>query len=317
MTARKLIIDADPGLGDAAAIALALCDPRLEVLGLTATGGQVSGKDAFSNLQAIVTCIDPKLWPRFGYSEADAAVVLDAQDKTGLLVHRGEGLGDCDTIEASRHQPTDSARLMIELVKAHPGEVTILTLGPLTNLQLAMQRWPDFLNQLGGLICCGGSLSGQGDASATAEFNIYADPEAARAVLTARCTKTMVPLETCQDLILTFDQYDSLPIDEYSRLGRFLSQVLPCALRETRKQIGREEIELREVVALAAIAHPNLFDRTSMCVDVELSGELTRGMTVFDMRGIERWATNIDVLTNVDTHGMSDYLIRLILASHM
>ncbi len=315
MAAKKLIIDADPGVGDAIAIALALSDPSIDVLAVTATGGTTSGEQAFRNLQTIVCMLDPPRWPRLGWSSSPSVSLPERSTQTGILQHDGlHGLGDCEVIEAIPHAPTDSAKLLVDLVRDNPGDVTLLTLGPLTNLELAVERHSEFLQQLKELVCFGGSLGGIGNVTAAAEFNIYADPESARHVLTSPATKTLVPFDVSNQFGLTFDQYDALDIDQFSRLGQFLSKCLPYALRESRNQLGREGLLLPEVVGLAAITCPRLFERQSMEMDVEISGELTRGMTVFNRRGLGRPNPNIDVLSKVDTVGVRDYVTRLIRA---
>jgi inosine-uridine nucleoside N-ribohydrolase len=313
MPAEKLIIDADPGIGDAITIALALSDPNLEVLAVTACGGRTSGEQAFRNLQTVLSIVDPPRWPRLGWSSAPSVAMPPDPHKAGILLRDGtEGLGECETIEAPPHQPTDSFKLLSDLVREYPDQITLLTLGPLTNLFLAQERHADFLPQLKGLICLGGSVAVGGNVTAAAEFNIYADPEAARFVLTYPATKTLVPLDVSLRFGLSFEEYDSLNIDPYTRLGQFLVQTLPYSLRQSRTQLGKEGIELPGIVALAAVSHPRLFEQESLPMDVELSGELTRGMTVFDRRGANVWEANIDVLTGIEPAGVRDYMIRLI-----
>lgn len=316
MSARKLIIDADPGIGDAIAIALALCDPDLEVLALTTTGGRVSGTQAFRHIQTVLSIIDPPRWPRLGASQLSECTPPDHPGKSGLLPNGHDRLADCPKIGAELHQPHDSAKLLVDLVKQYQHEVTLLTLGPLTNLAVASELWPELRAHLQHVVCLAGSL-GMGDATAVSEFNIFADPEAARKVIRAQAPLTIIPLETASSLILTFDDFDQLPIDEFSRLGRLLHQTMPYLLRETRNQLGREEIDLREVAALAAVAHPNLFETESLELDIELTGELTRGMTVIDRRGVVDTEFAIDVATHASLEGVRDYMLRLIQASSL
>lgn len=316
MPRQKVIIDADPGIGDAVAVALALSDPTLEVIALTACGGLVTGEQAFRNLQTIVSIVDPPLWPRIGWSDSPAGGMTDSPALSRLLKGSGKySLGDCEQIAAPLHQPNDSAKLMAELVRLHPGEITILTLGPLTNILHAFERDGDFLDDVKHLMILGGSLNGQGDVTAAAEYNVFANTEAAQEILTSMANKTLIPIETSHQLELSFDEYDQLNVDEFSRLGRLLEQLIPFALRSARNQLGQEGIVLPEVLALAAISHPELFEQTPMTVNVELSGELTRGMTVFDRRGLPHWKENIEVLTEVDLSGVKDYMLRLIAAA--
>ncbi|TWT50059.1 Pyrimidine-specific ribonucleoside hydrolase RihA [Thalassoglobus neptunius] len=312
----KVIIDADPGIGDAVAITLALMDPQIEVVALTSCAGLVSGDQAFRNLQTIISMVDPPLWPRLGWSNGKSFRVEDSPVFSGILSGHGEsGLGDCRPIAAPLHQPTDSVKLMVELVRAHPGELTLLTLGPLTNVLGAFERSSEFLSELKQLRILGGSVSAGGDVTACAELNMLADPVAAKAILTSPANKTLLPLDTSHQFELSFDQYSQLGVDGFSRLGRLLNELIPFALRISRTQLGREGILLPEVMAVASISHSELFEQRPMVCDVELTGELTRGMTVFDRRPVPHWKQNIEVLTEVDTVGVLDYMLRLIASS--
>lgn len=311
--ADKLIIDADPGIGDAVAIALALQEPSVEVVALTATGGRTSGDNATHNLEAIVSLLDPDRWPKIGCSDLPpAAVPKDRNSADPRLLDGPRGLGEWETPAVSLHQRHESPKLLAELVRNHPHEITLLTLGPLTNVQLACDWHPDFFNDLKALVSLGGSIAGHGDVTAAAEFNVFGNPEAARVVLGYPAAKTLVPLETSRRLLVSFEQYDRWGIEVLSRLGQLFDQIVPYALRASRQYLGIEGIVLSEVVGLAAIVEPRLFVRESMSVDVELNGELTRGMTVFDRRTIDQSQSNIEVLTDVDAQGVLDFMSRLI-----
>ncbi len=310
--ATKLVIDADPGIGDALAIALALVDPAIDLVGVTGTPGRVSGQHASRNVQAVVEWLDPPKWPRFGASTGPACggEAVDPVRTTGR-----HGLGDFEPAVAELHSPRESAKLLVDLTREMPNEVTLLTLGPLTNVQLASELDPAFLDRLNLLVCSAGCLQG-GDVTAAAEFNVYADPEAARNVLLSPATKTLVPIDVTSQAVLTYDQYDRL-VDEESTnpLDRLLANLLPFAFRSNHEHFGIEGVLLHEVAALATIAHPRFATHEAMAVDVETSGELTRGMTVFDHRGVARWQTNIEVVTDVDTQGVLDFTTAAVRAS--
>ena len=310
--AQKVIIDADPGIGDAVAIALALIDPQIEVVGLTAVAGRVSGADATRNIQAIVEAVDPPKWPRLGSSTALAPPSWSDSLTSSIALNGRTGLGDWKFNVAELHRPHESAKLLVELVRADPDEITLLTLGPLTNVELACERASDFLGLLNGLVCLGGTVESGGDVTAAAEFNVFSDAEAARSVLGSPATKTLVPLDVSNRLVLTFEQFNRLSTPKTSRVCRFLGALLPFAFRAHHEHLGQEGVHLNELVALAAISSPRLFQSQSMAIDVETSGELTRGMTIFDRRGIPQWQTNIDVLREVDALGAFDYLARIV-----
>ncbi|MEX0716707.1 MAG: nucleoside hydrolase [Planctomycetaceae bacterium] len=309
--AQKIIIDADPGIGDALALAVALFDSELDVLGVTATAGTVSGPVAARNAQAIVEALDPPKWPRLGCSDAEQPVVdlnFGSKAFSPAALNGESGLGDFQFAVADLHHQRESAKVMIDLVRDNPHEVTLLTLGPLTNVHLACERAPEFLELIRSLVCFAGSVQVGGDVTAAAEFNVYADPVAARNVLRSPATKTMVPLDVSRKAVLTFEQASRLPQGEDSRVGRLLQSLLPYAFRASHQHLGLEGVRLNELVALAAVSRPRLFATRAMDVDVETRGELTRGMTVFDRRGIRNWQTNIEVAYEVDGQGVIDYL---------
>jgi inosine-uridine nucleoside N-ribohydrolase len=307
----KLVIDADPGIGDALAIALALLDPDVDLLGVTAVAGRVSGQEATRNVQGLVEFLDPPKWPRFGASDESVRASGAAPGERGN-VGGPHGLGDFDPQVAELHSPRESAKLLVDLVRDQPNEIVLLTLGPLTNVQLALELSPDILSRLNSIVCLAGTLT-SGDVTATAEFNVHADPEAARNVLLSPATKTLVPVDVAGRSVLTFDQYDRLIGDEAdSRLDQLLRDMLPFAFRANHERLGIEGVRLHEVAALASIVHPRFAEREAMCVDVETAGELTRGMTVFDRRGVNQWQTNIDTLTAIDGQGVLDYFARVV-----
>ena len=308
--AHKLIIDTDPGIGDAIALAVALLDPELDVLGVTATAGCVSGAAASRNVQAIVEHLDPSKWPRIGCADGKVASFgtdVGAHPVTLTDLNGPSGLGDWEFRVADLHHRHESAKLMVDIARSEPNEVTLLTLGPLTNLELACERAPDFLQLLKEIVVFGGTVSGAGDVTAAAEFNVYSNPEAARNVLGSPATKTLVPLDVTRRFVLTFEQYDRVKPKDPSLTGQLLEQLLPFAFRAHHQHLGLEGVALNEIVALAAISRPRLFETEAMAVDVETTGELTRGMTVFDRRGIPQWQANIDVLTDFDQQGVLDY----------
>jgi inosine-uridine nucleoside N-ribohydrolase len=303
--ARKLIIDTDPGIDDAVALTLALFDPRLEVVAVTAVGGNVPPEIATRNVQVILEQLDPPRWPRVGSaSEPDGGLPTDARH-----IHGADGLGNSgfDVSELQHRHPAD--KVICDEVRAAPDEVTILALGPLTNLARAFQRDPTIVSQVGQIVMMGGAVTAPGNVTPAAEFNIFCDPASARSVFQSRITKTLVPLDVTSQVLLTYDLLDQLP-DVATRVGAFLRKILPFAFRTYHQRLGMEEIHLHDVVALAAVSHPELFQSRPMSGDVETVGELTVGATIFDRRPRPERQPNLDVVESVDATAVVDYLLR-------
>jgi inosine-uridine nucleoside N-ribohydrolase len=311
---RKLVIDVDPGIGDAFAAVLALLDPDLDVLALTATAGAVSGAVATRNLHAVVAQVDPPKWPRIGAARASAAWDAPMRVAHGSLLdvlHGPTGLGDMEVVVPELHHQHESSKVLIDMVKDNPHQVTLLTLGPLSNVVAACERAPDFLHLLGGLVCLGGSISAGGDITAAAETNMYLNPEAARTVLAAPEAKTLVPLDVTGKVNLTYEQFQHMAAAEVPAAA-FLRQLLPFSFRAHHQHLGIEGIWLREVVALALVSRPHLVRLQPMPVDGETQGELTRGMTVFERRRERQTRASVNVAVEVDAQGVIDYATQVL-----
>lgn len=315
---QKVMIDADPGVSDALAIALALADPELDVVALTAVGGRVSAAQASCNLMTLLEQVDPPRFPRIGVADLHEAEFERARfgERFGPDADldrrlQGEsGLGDWPVGNAQLHHPRSAAKLMVETTREFPGQVTLITLGPLSNVAMAMELDPEFPARLGGLVSYAGTLDGPGDIAPIAEFNVSFNPLAARHVLRAPTTKTLLPLNIARKAVLTFDRVQQLPLSDDSNRERLLRSLLGFALRAQHEQLGMEGLWLHDLAAIAAVSQPRLFSRQQLGVDVETEGQLGRGCTVFDRRPRPRWRPNIDVLTEMEMHGVLDYVCR-------
>ena len=310
-----MIIDADPGIADAVAIAFSLLEPDLDVLAVTATAGAVSARNATRNVQAIVEAVDPKKRPRLGRCTEDEERCQRVACPVTSQLNGANGLGDRVVDVPELHHQHESSRLLLELVREHPHKITLLTLGPLTNLQFAYERAPDFLDQLHSVVILGGTVHGNGDVTAAAEFNIFGNPEAARLVLKHPCSKLLVPLDTSLRPVLSFDRYQHSSWSE-TPLSQLLHDLMSYLLRQHRHVMGVEGIALQTLVGLATVARPRLVDFATMSVDVETTGELTRGMTVFDSRPNSAMHENIEVVTEVDSTGVLEYFDQCVHRCH-
>lgn len=305
MPAKKIVIDADPGVGDALAIILALLDPDLDVLGVTATSGAVGTAQATRNIQSIVHHVDPGKWPRVGGATIEIPPIELLTGTCPEEINGPSGLGEYEPMVADLHHRVDAPRLLIDLVRENPHEVTVLTLGPLTNIQAAIERAPEFIDQIGSLVSLAGAVGAGGDATAVAEYNVFRNPDAASHVLRSPITKTLIPLDVALRPILTFDRTHLFPARE-SLLGRLLHGMVPFALRAMHEHRGMEGLPLQEVAALASISRSQLVHTDRASIEIELNGKLTRGMTVVDRRRVSR-LVNANVATEIDSQGVLDY----------
>jgi purine nucleosidase len=302
---RKVIIDCDPGIDDAVALCMALFEPRLEVVGVTAVQGNIPADQACRNVQAIIEQLDPPRFPRVGAASPHD----DAPGVDGTRLHGRDGLGNAGFRVSQLHHQRPSDKIIVDEVRSAPEQVTIVCLGPLTNLALALKREPGFVSLVDRIIITGGSVTSGGNITAAAELNMFIDAMAARTVFRSPTTKTLIPLDVTQKVAFSLDVLNELP-PETNRAGRFLRRVLPFSFRAHHQELGRESIYLHGAVALLAIVHPELFTTVEMAGDVETRGDLTTGATVFDRRAKPLWLTNMEVATKIDASAAKDSILR-------
>lgn len=301
--ARKVILDVDPGVDDCLAICLALADPRLEVVAITAVAGNVNGEQATRNVQAILDRIDPARWPRTGAALAEDTLNVDRRHLNG-----DDGLSGSHFEISELHHRHASDKVICDEVRSAPGEVSIFALGPLTNIAAALQRDPNLADQIGHLIIRGGTLSGPGDVTASAEFNFYCNSQAAQSVVRSPVTKTLVPLDLTHQVMLTYDMLDQIPSTS-TKTGSLLRQILPPAFRAHRQHLGLEGIPIDDTVALISMINENLVETSEFHVDVETAGELTLGASIIDQRQTTDQIPNAEVVVSCDTEGIMQGLL--------
>lgn len=306
--ARKIILDCDPGIDDAVALALALFDTRLEVLAVTACAGTVDAERSTQNLLSIVERLDPPRMPRIG---AAADPDLGAAVANATLLHGEDGLGNARWAPTSRQHVMPADKLIAEQVRAHPGEVTLVCTGPLSGIAKFMTRDPAAVALVDRIIIAGGSTTCNGNVSAVAEFNMHFDPQSARAVLQSATTKTLVPLEISEKLTFGWELMEELP-PKYSKAGAVMHTVLPHLFRTTRQYLAQETISLQAVMPILFLLEAILFETEEMGADVEVTGELTRGMLVFDRRAARVSHTTMEIATQIDLEAARDAFLNML-----
>jgi inosine-uridine nucleoside N-ribohydrolase len=303
--ARKVILVTDPGIDSAFAVALALNDPDLEVLGLAATAGNVAAEQATQNVHILVAQIDPPRWPRLG-----AALPVE-YDVDGLQLHGPGGLGGTSFPCAELHHVHPSDKLICDLARQYPKEITVVVMGPLTALARALDRDPELCELVDRIICMGGAWHEPGNAGPVSEFHFYCDPAGAKQVLHCGAPITLVPLDVSRKLVLSPTDLLQLPAPESHTCG-FLRQIVPFGIRATAGRYGIEGFHLKDVLAVATLVLPGAISVKPSAVDVETRGELTRGMSVVDARWGSTQRPNVDLAVGVDVEALRTYMGRIL-----
>jgi len=304
---KKIIIDCDPGIDDTIALCMALFDPRLDVLAINAVAGTVEAEQATNNVAAIINMLDPPRYPRIGKATpAENASITDDQFLNG-----SDGLAESHFEPSGRQHLQPSEKVMVDLIQQYPNQITILCLGPLTNLARLVRWEPNILTLIDQIVISGGSVKHAGNATTMAERNIHYDPSSAQTVFNSATTKSLVPLDVTEEIRFGVELLDRLP-SPGTHVGSLLRKLLPFAFRSAHQKLGEELIPLYDPTALMSILEPDLFSWEPMAGRVETKGELTRGMTVFDQRLRRSWPINMDVASEVDTLEIKEAIIRSI-----
>jgi inosine-uridine nucleoside N-ribohydrolase len=301
---QKVVLVSDPGIDGAFAVALALFDPELEVLGLAATAGNVSAKQATQNAHILIEQLDPPRWPRLG------AAPMVEYEIDGTRLHGSTGLGNTPFPCAPLHHVPPSEKLVVDLLRAQPREVSVVCMGPCTVLARALDLYPELPSLARKFVILGGSLNEPGNAGPVSEFHFACDPEAARKVLHSGATIELIPLDVMRKVLLS--PTDLLNLPQSSKACKFLAQIVPFGLAASCNMFGVESFPMMDALGIMAVAIPDAVRCKSMHVDVETRGELTRGMSVFDQRPWEPMTPNVDVATEINVNAVRGYMSRVL-----
>ncbi len=272
---RRIIIDTDPGIDDAMAIFLALRSPELKVEGITPVAGNVPLDLTLPNALRLLEIADRTDIP----VAAGASHPLVRRLATAGHVHGVNGLAGVEFPEPRTKPVRETAPEIIRrIVRENPGEITIVAVGPLTNVALALRADSELANMIPAIAIMGGSLSG-GNMTPAAEFNLYVDPEAARIVFDANIPLTMVGLDVTRKCRVSEEH-----IKQLEAANNPVSQAAGKILRATyeRMRHGGEvtDIDLHDALAVASLIDHDVITRKDYYVEVETVGEWTAGQTL-------------------------------------
>jgi len=293
----RILIDTDPGVDDAMAILLALASPEVQVEGISVVFGNSGDVD----LLARNACAILELAGRTGAPVAVGATnpLVRAYHGRGSMVHGDNALGGVD-LPAPAQQPIDrdAAHFIIDTCAASPGEITLVTLGPLTNIGLALRLCPDLPRLVRRLVMMGGAVSAPGNVNPVAEANVHNDPEAARLVFNAGWEISMAGLDVTMQIHMD-DEYLATIRDLGNRAGQFVWDITRFYI-DAYHRFGYEDMAVHDSCALMAIIRPEFFTSQFVYVDVETTGTLTQGQTIGDWRRQYGRDPQTHVLTGVD-----------------
>ncbi|WP_188191714.1 nucleoside hydrolase [Nonomuraea sp. SYSU D8015] len=296
---KKVLIDCDPGIDDALALALAAgSQDALDVVGVTTVGGNVDLPLTTANALALREFLDLGDVP---VTPGSAGALLRHTVRADH-VHGATGLGGVVLPAPERGVSEGHAvDFIVDSLRAAPGEITLVAVGPLTNLALAVRKEPRVVEWARDLVIMGGSYT-RGNHNPAAEFNMLADPEAAAIVFEAGWTVKMMGLDVTLSAVVT-----SSVLDRMWPLGRLADLLVPAA--QSYKPVTADDgPAIHDACAVAYVLDPSLFTCVPAVVNVETAGLYTRGMTVTDFEVGDRRA-NALVATSLDVKRFWDLVM--------
>ena len=298
--AHRLIIDTDPGQDDALAILLALGSPEVELLGITCVAGNVPLEKTLRNARIICELA--------GRPEVKIFAGCDRPLRRPLVtaehVHGKSGLDGYDLPEPRMTvQSQHAVEFLIETLAREPeGSVTLVPIGPLTNIATAFHRAPEVMARVKQIVLMGGAYFEVGNITPAAEFNIYVDPEAAAIVFRSGVKLVMLPLDVTHRVLTRKARLDPIGA-QGTRVSEAVMGWLSFFERFDVAKYGGDGGPLHDPCTLAWLIRPELFAGRFVNVEIELEGRLTTGMTVVDWWGVSGRAPNALFLKDVDEEG--------------
>lgn len=299
---RTIIIDTDPGMDDAIAILLALAFPEsLSVAALTTVAGNVSIEKVTANALRLLSFARA----RVPVAAGAAGPLAGKPPLEAAHIHGDDGIGGV-TLPASAlaADPRGALDLAADILRASEVPVDLVPIGPATNIALLLRAHPELKSKIGLVSFMGGSASA-GNRTPAAEFNVYADPEAARELFASGLPIVMSGLDVTHKAYLTAAEVRAL--SARGPASRLAADIVSRYAARYEKA-GMSGAAIHDACAVAYLVRPELFSGEDRFVDVELAGELTRGMTVVDRRPGTKAVPNARVLLDVDRAAFVDFL---------
>ncbi|GHI00450.1 ribonucleoside hydrolase RihC [Neobacillus kokaensis] len=290
MAKRPIIIDTDPGIDDAVAIAAALFSEELDLRLITTVAGNVSLRKVTDNALKLLKFFNKDVPVAMGADRPLIKAPIDASD-----IHGESGMGGYDFEEPSYDLllKENAVNAMYNVIMSSEEPVTLVPIAPLTNIALLLKLYPEVKDNIAEIVMMGGSTT-RGNAGVMAEFNVYADPEAAKIVFQSGVPMVMVGLD-CGLKALVYPE-DSQQLKVMNKTGNMIYHLF----NNYRGGSMKTGLKMYDSTAIAYLLQPEMFTVVDTFVDVETIGELTAGCTVVDLKGYLGKPSNVKVCTDIN-----------------
>jgi inosine-uridine nucleoside N-ribohydrolase len=296
---RKIIIDTDPGHDDAMALMLAVKSNKFDILAVTTVAGNSTIENTTRNARYIMGLLESKV-PVYSGSKKPLM-----QSLTKAVVHGKSGLEGIDP--KNRPDLTNNAVGKIVEIVTREKDVTLVTLGPLTNIAKAILKAPKTMVKLKEIVMMGGAVKVAGNKNRVAEFNIFVDPDAAKIVFDFPVKKTIVPLDACNNIKLYLDDFKKI---RNKQLREPLLKMVVPYMNNTYKNEGVRAALMYDPLTVYYLLELKACATEMYNIKIETEGEFTRGMTVADLRMKPEEKSNVCVVMQIDEAKFKECFIK-------
>ncbi|MBP2080071.1 ribonucleoside hydrolase RihC [Oceanobacillus polygoni] len=299
MNKKPIIIDTDPGIDDAVALAIALFNEELDVRLITTVNGNVSLEKVTYNTLRLLKFFNKEIPVAKGASTPLIVDPVDASD-----IHGETGMDGYNFEEPDESLLLDehAVNAMHKEIMSSEEKITLLPIGPLTNIALLFKLYPEVKENIAEIILMGGS-TGRGNVSVMAEFNIYADPEAAKIVFSSGLPIVMAGLDVGMKALVYPE--DSEVLREMNDTGNMIYHLF----KKYRGGSFNSGLKMYDSCAVAYLLKPDLFTTVDTYVDIELNGDLTKGVTIVDLKGYMKQESNVKVCVDINATEFKKWLM--------
>jgi purine nucleosidase len=301
----KVILDTDPGIDDALAFILLKAMPEIELQAITVTHGNTSVEKCTTNALKLVELLGMQDIPVAIGADQPLVKALSVAEET----HGDTGLGHAilpppvvTTVQEN------AANLIIKIVNANPGEITILCIGPVTNLALALLKEPSLRKKIKNVVSMAGAIHYPGNATPSSEYNVFCDPESFDILLRSGIDLTLVPLDVTYQCIFTKDHLARLK-GARADIENFIDRSTAFYMEFHAEYQGIQGCAINDPLAAAILVKPELVTFRDYYVDIELHGEFTTAKLSADHFGASGKVANAKVAMEVDVDGFMDFFI--------
>lgn len=301
----RVILDTDPGIDDALAILLLAASKEISLEAITVTHGNTSVDKCLANALRLKDFLGLQGVPVARGASEPLVKSLTVAEET----HGDGGLGYAKLPDAtSSPSPTNAIDTIIELVHKYPHEITILAIGPLTNIALAIHKDPSIIKLINRVVVMGGSVHYPGNMTPDSEYNVYCDPEAFDIVLRAGFDFTLVPLDVTYKCLFTKKHIEMLA-GAKPEIIKFIDDSTRFYMEFHDEYQSIDGCAINDPLAAAILIRPELVTLKEYFMTIELKGEFTRAKTSVDFYNVYKKAPNAKVAMEVDVEAFMDFLI--------